>query len=66
MEINYIGKLEKTRSLPMKMCRDCKIEKKAEDFKSNKRHLDGLDSYCKQCHNKRFIKYAQKIARQNR
>lgn len=36
----------------MKICTKCKKEKELNEFYKDKRHIDGLSSYCKECHNK--------------
>ncbi|KKM60162.1 hypothetical protein LCGC14_1544630 [marine sediment metagenome] len=34
-----------------KLCRKCKVQHRSDNFYPNKGCRDGLDSYCKQCHN---------------
>lgn len=36
-----------------KRCRICNIEKSLDDFYKSKTHIDGRESYCKDCKNKR-------------
>ena len=35
-----------------KTCHKCKIKKRVELFYKDKKHKDGLQSRCKECHNK--------------
>lgn len=37
----------------MKVCKDCQIEKSADDFPNAPRNKDGLHTYCRKCNNRR-------------
>lgn len=44
----------------MKICTKCKKEKQLVDFCKDIRHIDGLSSYCRDCHNKLCVAYKKK------
>lgn len=44
----------------MKTCFSCKVEKSLKEFSKNKAAIDGLNTYCRPCHNKKTIEYKRK------
>jgi hypothetical protein len=41
----------------MKICKRCGLNKSVEDYGNNKRNIDGIANYCKECERQRGIKY---------